>query len=92
MHLIVDLLIALLELWIFVAIARAVLSWFPLSYGSPWQRVNRVLVALTEPLIAPIRRILPPARIGGVGIDLAFLVVFVVLQFFVIPLLRHFSG
>jgi YggT family protein len=91
-HLFVDLLIALLELWIFAAIARAVLSWFPLRYGSPWQRVNSVLVAVTEPLIAPIRRILPPARIGGVGLDLAFLVVFVALQFFVIPLLRRLGG
>ena len=56
-----------------------------------WNRF-RALDAVTEPVLRPIRRILPPARIGGVGIDLAFLVVFVVLQFFVIPLLRHFSG
>ena len=32
----------------------------------------------TEPVIAPVRRALPPLRAGGIGIDLAFTVVFIV--------------
>ena len=34
--------------------------------------------AWTEPVIAPVRRVLPPLRLGGAGsLDLAFTVVFV---------------
>jgi YggT family protein len=31
---------------------------------------------VTEPVIAPVRRVLPPLRVGPVAIDLAFTVVF----------------
>jgi len=91
MHAVVRLLIALLEIWVLCAVARAVLSWFPIAYGSAMYRINRVLIRVTEPLIAPVRRILPPARVGGVGIDLAFLVVFLGIQFVVIRLLSNYA-
>ena len=82
---------ALLELWVFCAIARALLSWFPLGYDSVWSRINHVLVRVTEPLIAPVRRLIGPVSMGGVGLDLAFLVVVLVIQIVAIPLLRNFS-
>jgi len=33
--------------------------------------------AVTEPVIAPVRRVLRPVRVGSVSIDLAFTAVFV---------------
>jgi YggT family protein len=33
--------------------------------------------AVTEPVLAPVRQVLPPVRLGSVSIDLAFTVVFV---------------
>jgi YggT family protein len=79
-----------LQIWVFCAIARALISWFPVSYDSVVYRINRVLVAVTEPIIAPVRRLMPTTRVGGVGIDLSFMVVLLVLQFLVIPFLgRH---
>jgi YggT family protein len=78
------------QLWVICAVARAVLSWFPITYDSPAHRINSFLVRVTEPLIAPVRRVLPPVRAGNVGLDLAFLVVILVLEFLVIPFLgRH---
>jgi YggT family protein len=41
-------------------IARALLSWFRISYYHP---VARVLIRITEPLLAPLRRYIPP--VGG---------------------------
>ncbi|MFD1050308.1 YggT family protein, partial [Kibdelosporangium lantanae] len=35
-----------------------------------------VTYALTEPVIGPVRRRIRPIRAGGVGIDIAFTVVF----------------
>jgi YggT family protein len=60
---------------------RAILSWFPISYGSPAHRINSVLVRITEPVIAPVRRIIPPVGSGGFRIDLSFMVVVIVLLF-----------
>lgn len=37
-------------------IARAILSWFDHGMRSP---ISQVLVQITEPIIAPIRRLLP---------------------------------
>jgi len=80
-------LLYLCQVWIVCAIARAVLSWFPITYGSVAHRVNIVLVRVTEPLISPVRRLLPTARVGNVGLDLSFLLVIVLLQFLVVPFL-----
>jgi len=41
-------------------IARAVLSWMRISYEHP---AARFLIQITEPLLAPLRRLIPP--IGG---------------------------
>ncbi|WCE30131.1 YggT family protein [Vibrio sp. SCSIO 43137] len=56
-----------------VLLLRAILSW--VSQGrSP---IEYVFVQLTEPMLAPIRRLLPPMG----GFDLSVLVLFIVLQF-----------
>jgi YggT family protein len=81
----------LLQLWVLCAIARALMSWFPISYDSPAHRINTILVRITEPLIAPVRRLLPPVGVGGVGVDLAFLVVIFAIQLIAIPLLRSYA-
>ncbi len=75
-----------LQLWVVCAFARAIISWFPLTYGSPMQRLNSVLVRVTEPVIAPVRRMLPPMRMGSVGLDMSFLIVVVVVQIILVPL------
>jgi YggT family protein len=55
-------------------IARALLSWFDPGMRYP---VSQLLVDLTEPIIAPIRRIVPP--VGGM-IDLSPLIALILLQ------------
>ena len=70
----------LLEAYVFVLIARALLSWFPMHADSPLLPVVRVLDRLTEPVLAPIRRLLPPLRAGGMAIDLSIIVAMLVIQ------------
>ena len=91
MRVIFYILAVILEIWVLCAIGRAILSWFPISYDSPAHRINSVLVRITEPLIGPVRRIMPPVRAGGIGIDLSFLVVLLGLQLIVIPLLYRLA-
>jgi YggT family protein len=71
----------LLLLFQLVLVARLVVDWIGVLAPGPepeWRRVaRRVTHAPTEPVLAPVRRILPPLRVGSVAIDLAFIVVFI---------------
>ncbi len=66
----------LLQLYLFVMIARIIISWFPISPGSALSSVYSVLYSLTEPVLGPVRRIIPPMGFGGMGLDLSPIVVF----------------
>lgn len=55
-----------------ILIIRALLSW--VSQGN--SPIEYLMVQLTEPLLAPIRRVIPPLG----GLDLSMLVFFIVLQ------------
>lgn len=74
------LLCQLLQLYVLVVIARIVLSWFPISPGSGLASVFGILYALTEPVMAPLRRVLPPLMLGGGGLDLSPIVLFFGIQ------------
>jgi YggT family protein len=76
-----------LEIYLWgVLFPRALLSWFPASPGSVLASVNTVLYRLSEPVLGPVRRLLPPVRAGGFGIDLSFIIVFFGIQLIVIPI------
>ncbi len=79
----------LVEAYVFVLIVRALLSWFPARPGTALASVVRVLDTVTEPVLRPVRRVLPPVRAGGMGIDLSIMVVILVAQIVVVPLLRR---
>lgn len=67
----------LIGLFTIVLFLRIVLSWFPTSSsGSPLASIQTWLVKLTEPVLAPIRRVLPPMG----GLDLSPMVLVLLLQ------------
>jgi len=80
----VRIIVDLLQLFIFVLIAYSILSWYlayaRVSSDSPAVKVNRVLSAICEPVLKPIRRIVPAVRIGGVGLDLSVLIAFILIE------------
>jgi YggT family protein len=60
------------KIYILIMIVYAVLSWVPSLRG----RWSDYVAMLVEPVLMPVRRVIPP--IGG--IDLSFLVVIIVIQ------------
>jgi YggT family protein len=66
--------------YLLTILLRIVLSWFPLDPDGIAATVFRFTVALTEPILGPIRRALPPVRIGNAGLDLSPILVIVGLQ------------
>ncbi len=56
--------------------ARVILSWFPIAPGSAMAGVYSFLYAITEPVLGPIRRLIPPMGMGGMGLDLSPIIVF----------------
>jgi len=68
-----------------ILFARIILSWFPVDPGSPVATVFGFLYAITEPVLGPIRRVVPPLGMGGMGLDLSPLIVF-----FAIRILQRF--
>ena len=67
---------ALANLYILVIVARAIVSFFPIGPGSALAPVAQVLYQLTEPVFAPVRRVIP--TIGM--LDLTPLVVLIGVQ------------
>jgi YggT family protein len=56
--------------------ARVILSWFPLQSGGVMAKVNRFLIRVTDPVLEPVRRVLP--RMGM--FDLSPIIVFLLLE------------
>lgn len=70
------LLCRLLQAYLIVMFARIILSWFPINPGSGMASVYGFLYSVTEPVLAPIRRVIPPIGAGGMGLDLSPIIVF----------------
>jgi YggT family protein len=67
---------ALGMLYLLAMVLRAVLSWFPVRPGSPVARINHWLYIVTEPVLAPFRRVIPPMGVFDISYIVAFLVVY----------------
>lgn len=66
-----------LMLYLWIVIIRAVLSWVNVPSLYP---VILILYRLTEPVLRPFRRLVPPRKLGGVDISpviVALVIVFV---------------
>jgi YggT family protein len=90
MGLVIGIVATLLLLFQFILIVRVILDLSislgsrPLP-GSARARATEATHLLTEPVLAPVRKVVPPLRLGTVALDLPFIVVFVV-----VLLLREF--
>ncbi len=78
-----DIVAWLLEAYVLVLIAYALLSWFPASAGSGLEKAVIVLGRVCEPVLRPVRRVLPPVRVGGTAIDLSVIVVIIAAEILV---------
>jgi len=77
----------LFQIYLLVLVVRVLLSWFPISHDGPMATVAGVLYTVTDPVLLPLRRILPPVRMGGMALDLSPIV-----AFFGLSILMGFLG
>jgi len=80
------LLYALLGLYELLIFVRIVGSWFSMTYANRWMRF---LIRITEPLLAPLRRMIPPVRMFDVSPIVAFIILWIVQSVVAGTLLRQ---
>jgi YggT family protein len=77
-----------LSLYIWIIIARAILSWVN---PNPYHPLVRLIISLTEPVLAPIRRRLP--LMGGIDFTpMLLIVVILFLKRFLIGILIQLAA
>jgi len=72
-----EILCSIINVYVVVIFVRIVLSWFPIDPDGPVATFHGLLHLLTEPLLGPLRRILPAVRLGTVALDLSPIVVII---------------
>ncbi len=67
----------LLQAFTLILFARVILEWVPVGEEHPVGKLRHGLRLVTQPVLAPVRALLPPVRMGAVAVDLSPLVVIV---------------
>lgn len=70
----------LLQAFAAVIFARVILEWIPVPDEHPVGRVRRWLRVVTQPVLAPIRALIPPLRVGSAAIDLSPVILILLLN------------
>ncbi len=73
MRTIIDVLLLLIDIYQIILLLRVLLSWFRVD---PYNPVARILYALTDPLLDPIRQLLPSTGMLDFSPLIAFLLLF----------------
>ncbi len=75
----INILMNLLHIYSFIIIAAALITWVQ---PNPYNPVVQFLRRVTEPVLRPVRGLVPPEKLGG--LDISPLIVLVVIEY-VIP-------
>ena len=75
MNVVVTVVCLALDIYWIILIARIILSWVP-SLPEPLLPVARLVRAATDPIMLPLRGMLPPVQMGAVAFDLSPLIIF----------------
>lgn len=67
-----------ISLYILVLFATALLSWFPTNTEGGLATTKKMLARITEPVLRPIRSILPRPAYGA-GVDFSVFIVIIIL-------------
>jgi YggT family protein len=72
-----------LEIYMWVIIIRALISWVN---PDPYNRIVQILTRVTEPALRPIRKLVPPDKIG---VDLSPLIAVLIIIFLQYALIKN---
>ena len=84
---VVRLILFLLDVYTWIIIAAAVISWVS---PNPYNPAVRLLLRLTEPVLSPIRQLLPPWK--TFGLDFSPMIVILLIQWVIPRLLWALAG
>jgi YggT family protein len=79
----------LLELYMWVLIIRALISWVN---PDPYNPIVQILTRMTEPVLAPIRKLVPPYKVGIDFSPLIAILIIIFLQYALVKNLYRFAG
>ena len=79
-----DILCVILTIYTIILFVRVLVSWaylfgFRPPIAGPLRTIIDLLEDVTEPVLRPLRALIPPIRAGGVGLDLSIIIAFVIL-------------
>ena len=69
----------LLSVYWVILLIRILSSWFPIPPYWPVATAISFVYGVTEPVLRPLRNVLPPVRLGGMALDLSPIIVFIVI-------------
>jgi len=75
-----DLLVLILTIYFYAIFAWVILSWIRVSSVHPLGRLQALLDRIIYPAILPIRRLIPPIRLGGGALDLSPIILLIAVQ------------
>lgn len=68
-------------LYIWLIMARVILSWIPIPSGEFFNSIYQFIYELTEPVLVFFRKMLPSLSVGSTGFDFSPIIVLVILEF-----------
>lgn len=79
-----DIVCVVLTIYTIILFVRVLVSWAYLfglrpPISGPLRTILDLLEDVTEPVLRPLRALIPPIRAGGVGLDLSIIIAFVIL-------------
>jgi YggT family protein len=77
-----DILWWILLAYLIAVFARIIIGWLPVKWPGPLRPVVVFIYDITEPMLSPLRRMIPMVPMGGgVGLDLSPTVLIIVIVF-----------
>ncbi len=88
MNILAEGLLVFFQIYYFILLGRIIMSWVIMGSGGGMgpggnetiTSIYRVLYGLTEPLLAPLRTVLPSVRMGMGSLDLSPIVLLILLR------------
>lgn len=77
---IADLIATALKIYLYGVIAWIIMSWIQVPSSHPLGRLRAFLDRIIYPVILPLRRVIPPIRLGGGALDLSPIVLIIGIQ------------
>ena len=74
-----EILCVALFVYFLILFARILSSWIRMPLYGPGRKALDILYDLTEPVLRPLRGMLPPVRMGTMALDLSPIVAFIII-------------